>query len=215
MIDCGIIPNLIENHNFLARHTTHGAMLIDLDGKILMDNQSACKLMGYDSLEGMNFRDIAPPPYEMLFKPEYMERGYGSAIRQFLKKDGTLVWMTIQGVVLRDEHGDQWGVYIYMYDSTTEKELKAEVEHLSNELRDVINSLKHVLKKKKTLPSGVTPVEREIAALVKEGLSSKEIAAIRNIGIKSVENVRVMLRRKLGVDRGTNMRSALQDYGDL
>jgi hypothetical protein len=30
-----------------------------------------------------------------------------------------------------------------------------------------------------------------------------------------VENVRVALRRKLGVDRRTNLREVLQEYGEL
>ena len=176
-----------------------------MNGKILMANESACELMGYDSLEGMNFRDIAPPPYQKLFKPEHMEKGYGSVLRQFLRKDGSLVRMTAQGTVLKDEQGELWGVYIYMYDSTTERELRAEVDHLSNKLKDLLHSIQQALNKKRALPPEVTTAEREIAALVKQGLSSRDIAAMRKIGAKSVENTRVSLRRKLGIDRRTSL----------
>jgi len=79
----------------------------------------------------------------------------------------------------------------------------------------VLSSIQQALNKGKALPSDVTPAEREIAVLVKEGMTCKEIAAMRDMGAKSVENVRVALRKKLAVDRRTNLRAALQEYGDL
>jgi DNA-binding CsgD family transcriptional regulator len=51
--------------------------------------------------------------------------------------------------------------------------------------------------------------------MVKIGMSCKKIAAIRGMSVKSVENVRVALRRKLGMDRRTNLRGVLQEYGDV
>ena len=215
MIDWNKIPNVIANQNAIANHSTHAIVVIDMDGKIMMANDKASTTLQYDSLEGLNIRDIAPPPYSMLFQPEHMGRGYGSDVRQFLRKDGRLVWMTVQGVVLKDDQDMPWGVFIYMYDSTTEREMQAEIEHLGNKLRDVVSSIQQALNKGKTLPPEVTPGEREIAVLVKAGLTSRQIADNRRMGVKSVENVRVALRKKLGVDRRNNLRAALQEYGDL
>lgn len=215
MIDWNKIPNANANQNALANHSTHAIVVIDMDGKIFMANASACSLLGHDALEGINIRDILPPPYTMLFQPESMEKGFGSDVRQVLRKDGHLVWMTVQGVVLKDEQGAPWGVFLYMYDSTTEREMQAEIEHLGNKLRDVVSSIQQALNKGKALPSDVTLAERDIAMMVKNGMRSKEIAAMRGLGVKSVENVRVALRKKLGVDRRTNLRAALQEYGDL
>jgi len=215
MIDWNRIPNANTNHNAIANHTTHAIVVIDMDGKILMANTSACDLLGYDTLEGVNVRDIIPPPYTMLFQPESMEKGFGSDIRQVLHRDGRLIWMAVQGVVLKDEQGAPWGVFLYMYDSTTERQLQAEVEHLSAHLRGVISSLQQALNKGRTLPPEVTPAEREIAALVKKGMTCKEIAAVRGMGVKSVENARVVLRRKLQIDRHAHLRRVLQEYGDL
>jgi PAS domain S-box-containing protein len=190
-------------------------VVIDMEGKILMANPAAGNMLGYKSIEGLNIRDILPPPYTMLFQPEYIDRGYGSDVRQVLKKDGQLVWMTVQGVILKDVRGAPWGVFIYMYDSTTERELQAEVEHLSSKLRDVVTSIQQTLNKKKVLPADITPAEREIAALVKNGISCRDIATMRGMGVKSVENARVALRKKLGLKRRANLRVALQEYGDL
>jgi len=71
------------------------------------------------------------------------------------------------------------------------------------------------LNKDRTLPPEITPAEREIAASVKKCMNCRESAAVRGMGAKSVEIVRVVLRKKLGVDRRANLRAVLQDYGDL
>ena len=215
MIDWNKIPNANANQNALANNSTHAIAVVDMEGRILMANKSATEAFGYESLEGMNARDIAPLPHRMLFTPEFMALGQATALRQFLRRDGSLVWMTAQGILLKDEQGDPWGAFIYMYDSTTEREMRAEIEHLGNKLRDVVSSIQQALNKGKALPSDVTLAEREIAMMVKNGMRSKEIAAMRGLGVKSVENVRVALRRKLGVDRRTNLREVLQEYGDL
>jgi len=215
MIDCSKIPNLAGNFNVLANYSTHGAITIDMQRTILMANEKASKLLGYASLAGMNLRDIAPPLHTDFLSPECLEKGYGSDLRQFLRKDDGLVWMNTQGIVLKDEQGAPWGFYIYIYDCTTERELHAEVEHLSNKLRDVVASIQQELNTRKTLPPDTTVGEKAIAALVKEGFSSKEIAGIRCMGVKSVENIRVSLRKKLAVDRHASLQAALQEYGDL
>ncbi len=215
MIDWNKIPNANANHNAIANRTTHAIVVIDMDGKILMANANACDLLGYDTLEGVNVRDIIPPPYTMLFQPESMEKGFGSDIRQVLHRDGRLIWMAVEGVVLKDEQGAPWGVFLYMYDTTTERELQAEVDHLSAHLRGVVSSLQQALNKGRALPPEVTPAEREIAALVKKGMTCKKIAAMRGMGVKSVENARVALRKKLGVAHRDNLQAVLQEYGDL
>ena len=110
MIDWNRIPNANTNHNAIANRTTHAIVVIDMDGKILMANASACDLLGYDDLEGVDVRDIVPPPYTMLFRPASMEKGFGSDVRQVLHRDGRPVWMTVQGVVLKDEQDAPWGM---------------------------------------------------------------------------------------------------------
>ena len=48
-----------------------------------------------------------------------------------------------------------------------------------------------------------------------KGRYYRPISAVRGMGVASVENVRVVLRKKIGVGRRDNLRAALQDYGDL
>ena len=215
MIDWNKIPNANANQNALANSSTHAIAVVDMEGRIIMANESATKTFGYESLVGMHARDIAPPPFSVLFTPEFMATGSGSKVRQFLRKDGRFVWMAAQGTLLKDEQGAPWGVFIYLHDITVERELKVEVEHLSNRLREVVSSIQQALNKKRELPPDITPTERDIAAMVKHGITSRDIATARGIGVKSVENMRVSLRKKLAVDRRANLRAALQEYGDL
>ena len=65
-------------------------------------------------------------------------------------------------------------------------------------------------------PAYMKPLPAQTRALmVKKGMTCREIASLRGMGVKSVENTRVALRRKLGVDRRVNLRGVLQEYGDL
>ena len=81
MIDWNKIPNVIANQNALANNSTHAIAVVDMEGWILMANESATEAFGYESLEGMNTRDIAPLPHRMLFTPEFMatRTGHGLA----------------------------------------------------------------------------------------------------------------------------------------
>ena len=58
---------------------------------------------------------------------------------------------------------------------------------------------------------GLTMREREICNLIRNGLSSKEIAGILGISYRSVENHRYTVRRKLGFDRSINLGTYLSN----
>lgn len=58
---------------------------------------------------------------------------------------------------------------------------------------------------------GLTPRELEIAALVRDGMSCKEIAAVMSVSENAVKFHRFNLRHKLGLNRKSiNLRSYLQ-----
>ena len=59
--------------------------------------------------------------------------------------------------------------------------------------------------------ASLSPRELEICNLIKSGLSSKEIAAIRNTSEGTVRNQRKSIRRKLGLTKDkTNLQTALK-----
>ena len=70
---------------------------------------------------------------------------------------------------------------------------------------------KDFFKKLQSLSKSVTPTEERMAALIKLGLTNKEIASILNITHQSVKNARYRLKRKLGLKPEEDLREFLDN----
>lgn len=82
---------------------------------------------------------------------------------------------------------------------------------VESHLNDVISPF---LKKTSALPLQLTPLELQTADLVKEGLSTKEIASVSGISAHAVDFHRKNIRKKLGLSgKKTNLRSYLISLG--
>jgi len=81
------------------------------------------------------------------------------------------------------------------------------VETLSANLAEMTSTQNQGLPARFTV---LTPVEMEVANFVKHGRTTKEIAGLMNISMRTVDMHRHNIRRKLGIHRkGTNLRSYL------
>ncbi len=83
---------------------------------------------------------------------------------------------------------------------------KALIDLIDSNLKDIVSPLLQRLVNAKII---LTPQEIQVAALVKEGKSSKEIADILNVSETTVSFHRKNLRKKLGLD---NTRQNLRAY---
>lgn len=83
---------------------------------------------------------------------------------------------------------------------------KALIDLIESNLKDIVSPLLQRLVNAKII---LTPQEIQVAALVKEGKSSKEIADILNVSETTVSFHRKNLRKKLGLD---NTRKNLRAY---
>jgi PAS domain S-box-containing protein len=84
---------------------------------------------------------------------------------------------------------------------------KAHLEILGSNLRDIVSPFAYRLS---SIHFGLTPTEIRVANLVKEGRTTKEIAALTNSSVRAIEFHRQNLRKKLGLkSNNSNLRSHL------
>jgi len=83
----------------------------------------------------------------------------------------------------------------------------AYIHLLESNLNDIISPFLRTFSAKY---SSLTPTEIRIGNLIKDGASSKEIAELMNLGIRTIEFHRKNIRKKLGIkNKKTNLRSYL------
>ena len=95
-----------------------------------------------------------------------------------------------------------------------EKLKKHDNEELKNHLLDVLeanlnNIVSPFSSRLSSKSLNLTPVELEIANLIREGKTSKEIAGIRNLSSRTVETHRDNIRKKMGLQ---NSKQNLRTY---
>jgi len=90
---------------------------------------------------------------------------------------------------------DKCRAYLYIIDSN---------------LRDIISSFAHVLS---SVQYNLTPMEIQIANLIKQGKTSKEIAKLFNLSYFTINAHRRSIRRKLAIkNKKTNLKSLLMSF---
>lgn len=81
--------------------------------------------------------------------------------------------------------------------TTTESSAKRYLELLEASLLDIRSSFTRTLTSRS---AGLTPSEIRIATLIRNGLTTKEIASMLNLSVRGIEFHRRNIRRKLGLD---------------
>ncbi|MDL2237017.1 helix-turn-helix transcriptional regulator [Christensenellaceae bacterium OttesenSCG-928-K19] len=103
--------------------------------------------------------------------------------------------------------------------TNVEKFIKPSLEYLKKTVNpenvDMVNGLIDeivypITKKRSTTIAGLTPRELQVASLIKEGYSSKEIADKLCVTQKAVDFHRLNIRKKLQLTRDVNLRSYLE-----
>ena len=89
-------------------------------------------------------------------------------------------------------------------------EHKALLDVISGNLGKIMSSFPRTIKH-----LGLTPREIEVASLIKDGKTTKEIANFMGIGLRAIDSHRDNIRKKLGLScRKINLRSYLSALDD-
>ena len=103
--------------------------------------------------------------------------------------------------------------------TNVEKFIKPSLEYLKktvdpdnvNMVTGIIDEIIYpITKKRNSIIASLTPRELQVASLIKEGYSSKEIADLLCVTQKAVDYHRLNIRKKLKLTRDTNLRSHLE-----
>ncbi len=115
--------------------------MISMDGKIVQFNQAFEDLVGYSSneLNKMSFFDFTPEKWHIFEKwiiaEQIMKRGYSDVYeKEYRKKDGTIVPIELRATLIKNEKGENIGMWAIVRDISQRKKTEAEIQHLNENL---------------------------------------------------------------------------------
>jgi PAS domain S-box-containing protein len=166
-------PSYAIDYEMIFQHAPVG-MCISVDRVIQTCNNALVLMFGYDrgQLDGQSFAVLYPTMDEFLrtgerIVPIMNTRGLYSDERIMRRNDGELFWCHVTGRAL--EPGAALGAGVWTFEDVSEK---------------------------RPVTAELTPREREIAALLVEGKTSKVIARETSLSPRTVEMHRAKLMRK-------------------
>lgn len=101
---------------------------------------------------------------------------------------------------------------LYALDQASPAEIPGYTSLLRQQLEQIVSPFTRNLTQRFL---GLTPTEIQVANMIRSGLSTKEIARLRNLSSHTVSRHRENIRRKLGLaGHGTNLVSYLESFSD-
>ncbi|MDY6875832.1 MAG: GAF domain-containing protein [Chloroflexota bacterium] len=122
-----------------------GVLLFDIEGKVVLANQSYCRLMGLErkEVEGKFFMEIPGierqetkelERYIPLFQ-EALDKGFSGPVElTILTRDGRMILVGANGAVIRDSRGNPIRLIVVIRDITERKQVEEEIKRRGEEL---------------------------------------------------------------------------------
>ncbi len=120
-----------------------GIILIDTNGALCAANPAFAEILGYANVEdlvGRSVQELTPPEWQPLTDRalERIRAGipfYEVTEKEYLRRDGTKVPVSLQTWIIRDEDDSISGVGVFVRDVTREKQMAAVQHQLERQLR--------------------------------------------------------------------------------
>jgi two-component system sensor kinase FixL len=121
-----------------------GYVLVAMDGRILKYNESYREMTGYspDELLEMTYSDITPEKWHAaekeIIEEQVLVRGYSEVYeKEYRNKDGTVFPVELRTFLLKDDTGNNIGMWAIVRDITARKLMESEARKLREELAHV------------------------------------------------------------------------------
>jgi len=144
-----------QKYRTLYESSKDGIDLCDIEGHILDANQAFLDMLGYtiEEVRRLTYQGLTPKKWQKMatdiIKKQTIVRGYSNEHeKEYIKKDGTLLPITIRSWLIKDKKGRPVGTWAIIRDITERKQAEERVKHLNLVLR-AIRSVNQLIVKEK------------------------------------------------------------------
>jgi len=141
-----------KKYRTLFESSTDGIYSTDMEGNFIEVNKAFSNFLGYTKKELLKFnnRQITPKSWHdiednMVFT-ELSEGESKAYEKEFIKKNGTIVPVSIRFWILFDEQGDPYRIWAIVRDITDRKQIEQELKEVSQLKSDFLRRASHELK---------------------------------------------------------------------
>jgi PAS domain S-box-containing protein len=183
-----------ENYRTLFESSKDGIVFTTMDGKIQNCNHAFLDMLGYtlDEIQEKTYKQLTPEKWHEMEDDIYINRfvptGYtGEFEKEYIRKDGTIVPVSINVWLIKDEYGNDNGLWGIVKDITERKKAEQELKFSEEKYRLLFNN--------SPVGIGLTTIDGRVLdsndALVKlTGFSTEDLNKIGASSIYADQNQR-------------------------
>ncbi|MCZ7402802.1 MAG: PAS domain S-box protein [Candidatus Methanoperedens sp.] len=127
-----------------------GFVFVDMEGKIKEYNRSYQNILGYGSeeLTSLNYEDITPKKWhsfeQKILETQILQNGYSEVYeKEYCKKDGTIFPVELRTFLIKNEKGENIGMWAIVRDITERKKAEEQIIQQREFLNSIFESLTH------------------------------------------------------------------------
>jgi PAS domain S-box-containing protein len=141
---------LTSESKYRRLHTsmTDGYVFVDMQGKILEFNEAYRKMLGYDKKEltALNYADITPLKWHQfeadIINNQLIKTGISDVYeKEYLRKDGTIFPVELHTFILKNEDGENEGMWAIVREITERKRAEEELRSSENRFRLILENM--------------------------------------------------------------------------